>query len=204
MKFKKWEIALIVALAVTLLAGIGSGAAREQSGLSDKLIRLHVVANSNSPEDQALKLKARDRILDSLSGVLDGVTDRDTAIGLISENLDRIVAVSEDEIRSEGYDYSVTARVDYEQFPTRNYDTFSLPAGGYEALRVIIGSGQGANWWCVIFPPLCTSAAFGGGQGAFGDLSKDQVSLITGDSPRYVVKFKTIEIIDKVRGWLGI
>ena len=204
MKLKKWELALIVALAVTVLAGIGAGAAREQTELSDKLIRLHVVANSDSDADQALKLAVRDRILASLTGILDGVTDRSAAVELIGANLDRIVAVSEAEIISEGYDYAVTAKLDYEQFPTRNYATFSLPAGGYEALRVTIGSGQGHNWWCVIFPPLCTSAALGDGQDAVSGLSKDQVSLITADSPQYVVKFKTIEIVDKVKNWLGL
>lgn len=205
MKLKKWEIALIIALAVTVLVGVGAGASREQSDLSGDLIRLHVVANSDSAEDQALKLKVRDKILEYLSGSLNGVQDQATAIDVINARLNQIITVAENEVKSEGYDYSVTARLDFEQFPTKNYATFALPAGGYEALRVMIGSGQGANWWCVIFPPLCTSAALGtaDAQDAFSNLSKDQASLITTDSPKYVVKFKTIEIVDKIKNWLG-
>ncbi len=127
MKLKKWELALILALGITFLCG--ATLSREQEALSDKLIRLHVVANSDSEADQALKLKVRDRILEDVGSLLGGVTERDKAVKLIDENLDAIIRDAKEVIISEGYAYDVSASITVEEFPTREYDTFSLPAG---------------------------------------------------------------------------
>jgi stage II sporulation protein R len=96
-----------------------------------------------------------------------------------------------------------------EAFPTRDYETFSLPAGQYTALRVVIGEGKGRNWWCVVYPPLCTTAALAGtgsgdNQSALKTLSSEEVKLISSDKPKYVLKFKTIEIIEKIKSVLGL
>jgi stage II sporulation protein R len=204
MKLKKWELALIIALVITILCGAGGAAmSKEQQALSDKLIRLHVVANSDSQEDQALKLKVRDKILEDIGGLLSGITDRDAAVKSINAHMDSIIADSKEVIQTAGYTYHVTAKITVEEFPTRQYDTFSLPAGKYTSLLVIIGTGSGHNWWCVIFPPLCLTAATDS-KAAFKKLSDEQIKLITSDAPQYVLKFKSIELWNEFKAWLGL
>ena len=194
MKLKIWEISLMIALVIAVLGGILL--ARNQKELSDKLIRLHVVANSDSAEDQALKLQVRDAVLDELTQELTDITDRDEAAEIIEARLAEITAVSYEVVNAEGYDYPVAATLAVEAFPTREYETFSLPAGDYLSLRVTIGSGEGHNWWCVIFPPICTAAAV---EDSFGDadLAEDEISLITEDSAGYVVKFQAMELLER-------
>ncbi len=201
MKLKKWELALIAALVFTFI--MGAGLRKEQTDLSEKLIRLHVVANSDSDEDQALKLKVRDGILNDVAAILDGVTSREEAVRLVEENLDEILSGARDVVLENGYNYSVTASISVEKFPTRDYETFSLPAGEYTSLRVVIGSGCGHNWWCVIFPPLCVSAATDAEE-VFSSLSDEEMRLITEDGPEYVFKFKSIELLEKLKLMLGL
>lgn len=201
MKLKKWELALIFALVITFLCG--AAMAKEQTALSEQLIRLHVVANSDSEEDQSLKLKVRDKILENISGLLKGVTDRNEAVELINAHMASVIADSKAVVYAQGYLYTVTAKIAVEEFPTRDYDTFSLPAGEYTSLRVEIGAGTGHNWWCVIFPPLCMTAATDY-KATFKQLTDEQIKLITSDEPAYVLKFKSIELFDKLRTWLGL
>ena len=201
MKLKKWEIALILALVLTILCG--GALAKEQEDLSENLIRLHVIANSDSAEDQALKLKVRDGILENITELLKGVTDRDTAARLISTRMDTIIAESKRIISAQGCGYDVTAKIAVEDYPTRAYESFSLPAGKYTSLRVVIGAGGGQNWWCVIFPPLCMASATDS-TAAFEQLTDEQIRLITSDEPEYVIKFKSIEWFNKIRSWLGL
>ena len=201
MKLKKWELALLVALVLTFLCG--ASLTREQAALSDKLLRLHIVANSDSEADQALKLKVRDRLMDDMSVLLKGVTDRDEAAAIINAHMSAVLDSARQVIASEGYAYGVTAAIAVEEFPTREYDTFSLPAGKYTSLRVVIGSGEGHNWWCVVFPPLCLTAASEDAE-ALEILTEDQLLLITQDSPEYVLKFKSIELWEKLKAWLGL
>jgi stage II sporulation protein R len=204
MKLKKWELALLIALVVTFLcAAAGAGLSRDQSDLSEKLIRLHVVANSDSEADQALKLRVRDAIVNDVSGLLADVKDRSVALQLIGNSLDAIAGKASDVISAEGYDYPVSAKLAVEDFPTREYDSFSLPAGKYKALRVVIGSGEGHNWWCVVFPPLCTTAAMNDA-GALTFLTDEEKDLIMQDKPQYIIKFKSIELLDKLKAWLKI
>ena len=201
MKLKKWELALIVALVFTFI--VGAGLKKEQTNLSEKLIRLHVLANSDSDDDQAFKLKVRDGIMEEVGLILDGVTKRDEAVRLIGENIDDITACAREIIIENGCDYDVRSSIAEEGFPTRTYDTFSLPAGAYTSLRVEIGSGSGHNWWCVIFPPLCVSAATDAGE-VFNQLTDEEIRLITEDGPEYVFKFKSIELIEKLKQLLGL
>ena len=198
MKLKKWEIALIIALVFTVLCSVG--VARDQRRLSDKLIRLHVVANSDSEADQALKLAVRDRVTAFFAPLLTGITERSDAEMVIRENLDTVTEVARGEIFAQGYGYAVTAKITVEEFPTREYDTFSLPAGKYEALRIEIGDAAGRNWWCVVFPPLCAAPAMDALP--VSALTPDEVALITEDSAEYVVRFKAIEFLSKLRVWL--
>jgi len=122
---------------------------------ADKIIRLHVIANSNSPEDQQLKLKVRDAIVSEFNSKFQHIDDITLSRKLIQENLTYIETLAKDVIEKSGQNYEVKAVFGKFPFPTKTYGYVTLPAGEYEALRVIIGSGKGANWWCVLFPPLC-------------------------------------------------
>lgn len=197
MKLKIWEISLILALVITVLSGFVLDNDRQE--LSDKIIRLHVLANSDSDEDQELKLRVRDEILDELDGILIGEKSKAEAVEIISANLDVLTETALAVIEREGFDYAVSISVGEENFPTRVYDTFSLPAGNYTSLRIEIGEAGGQNWWCVVFPPLCVSAA----EEAFDTeaLTDEEVALITEEDTGYVIKFKALEILDSVKGF---
>lgn len=119
------------------------------------LIRFHVLANSNDPADQNLKLKVRDAILVATHDIFPGVAEKEEAKTLISANWDLLYDVATTTIKNSGYDYDVQIQLGTYAFPDRDYGDIHLPEGDYEALRIIIGEGRGENWWCVLFPPLC-------------------------------------------------
>jgi stage II sporulation protein R len=125
------------------------------ASLSDNLVRLHVIANSDSPEDQALKHTVRDAVLDYVRGILKDSNSVDQTRTLILENIPEITAVAKQTIADAGSSYDVKASLGSYPFPTKAYGDILLPAGDYQALRIVIGNGGGANWWCVLFPPLC-------------------------------------------------
>ena len=144
------ELALLLGAAAFLMTGVW--ALNTQRDLADKVVRLHVLANSDTEEDQALKLLVRDAVLEQSA-------DRAEAEIRLRESLPELEAIAEETVRANGYDYAVTAELEDTAFPTKEYDGFSLPAGEYLALRILIGEGAGQNWWCVVFPPLCTAAS---------------------------------------------
>ena len=200
---KRWELALLLGAALAVLAGGALGA--EQSALADKVIRLHVIANSDDPADQDLKLRVRDRILAEAGGLFEQGETREEAEASITAEMGRLAAAGAEAVAEAGYDYPVTASLEENMwFPTKEYEDFALPAGEYTALRIIIGEGGGQNWWCVVFPPLClgsvtettaeTAAAAG--------FSEDEISLITGENEGYVVKFKVMELWDRFCAWV--
>ena len=190
---KKWmilEISLMIGLAVFLFWGALSLQAQQE--LAGKVVRLHVLANSDSEEDQALKLLVRDRVLAQAQAFLEQSEGRDQAEELLRRQLPALEKAAALEIAAQGYGYPVTAELTETRFPTREYDGFSLPAGRYLALRIVIGQGSGQNWWCVVFPPLCTAASAGLPASA-GGLSEEDVRLIQESDAGYVLKFKSIE-----------
>ncbi len=151
-------ISLLTALAGTSgLAGGPDDSSHDimAQQLSSKLIRLHVIANSDSLEDQILKLQVRDVIITTLDREFEGIDDINMSREFIKNNFKYIEEIARQEIQKSGKNHSVTAMFGKFPFPVKTYGYVTLPAGEYEALRVIIGSGQGANWWCVLFPPLC-------------------------------------------------
>lgn len=197
-RLKMLEVALLIGLAVFLASG--ALALQAQDDLSDKVVRLHVLANSDSTEDQALKLQVRDVVLERATELLEQSADRGEAEGLLRGNLLELERLAAEEIRANGYDYSVMAELVNTEFPTREYDGFTLPAGEYLALRIVIGEGGGQNWWCVVFPPLCTSASADVPASALAaGLSQEDVSLITEESSGYVLKFKVVEFWEGIR-----
>ena len=191
-KLKFFEIALLIGLAVFLTSG--ALALRTQDELADKVVRLHVLANSDSEEDQALKLRVRDVVLAHATAILEQSADRREAESRLRGQLLELERIAAKEIAAEGYDYPVTVNLENTDFPTKEYDGFTLPAGEYLALRVIIGEGKGQNWWCVVFPPLCTAASADVPASALAaGFSEEEVSLITEENQGYVLKFKAVE-----------
>ena len=201
-KLKFFEIALLIGLAVFLTSG--ALALRTQDELADKVVRLHVLANSDSEEDQALKLRVRDAVLEQATAILEQSADRREAESRLRGQLLELERIAAKEIAAEGYDYPVTVNLENTDFPTKEYDGFTLPAGEYLALRVIIGEGKGQNWWCVVFPPLCTTAATDLEETAVAaGLDGEDISLITEEDEGYVLKFRAVELWENLRQWLG-
>ena len=201
-RWKKWELALLLGLCAAMLWGAWS--MQRQDALAQKMIRLHVIANSDSEADQALKLEVRDKVLDFTTTVLQRSADMEDAQVRLREELTRIETIAQREIAAQGYDYPVTAQLASAEFPLKEYDGFSLPAGEYMALRLVIGEGEGRNWWCVVYPPLCTAAAADMPQTAIhAGLTDDDVSFITGEDTGYVLKFRSVELWEQLRQWLG-
>lgn len=199
-RLKRVEIVLMVAAALVLMSG--ALALQTQDQLADKVVRLHVLANSDSEEDQALKLRVRDRVLERATELLEQSADRQEAEALLRGNLLELENLAAEEIAAAGYDYPVTAELTDTTFPTREYDGFTLPAGEYLALRIVIGEGAGQNWWCVVFPPLCTTASADVPASALAaGLTQEDVNLIT-EEPGYVLKFKTVELWERLRATL--
>lgn len=123
--------------------------------IKDKLIRFHVIANSDTEEDQNLKLKVRDRVVEALSGKLSGVTSLEEAEIELEKNIEYVNKIAKEVIEENNYTYEVNTMLSYENFPDKVYGDCVFPQGNYEAFRVIIGEGKGQNWWCVMFPSLC-------------------------------------------------
>ncbi|OPY56719.1 MAG: Stage II sporulation protein R (spore_II_R) [Pelotomaculum sp. PtaU1.Bin035] len=160
----KVTMAGLFLLAAMMLTGGLQHKTPEKTYPSDHLIRLHIVANSDSASDQELKRKVRDEIIRCVARDFLGAGNIDTARTIARSDLTQIKETASREIKENGQDYPVNVELDSFTFPTKHYGPFVLPAGDYEAVRVIIGSGGGTNWWCVLFPPLC-----------FVDMSKGMV-----------------------------
>jgi stage II sporulation protein R len=182
---KPWELALLLALSVALC--LGTWAEGRQSGLSSQLLRLHVIAVSDDEAEQALKLRVRDAVLEYISPALADVHDIDTAKAIVSSRLPGIQQAAE--AAAEGR--AVTVTLGQERYPTKHYEGFTLPAGKYDSLRIVLGEGQGQNWWCIVFPQICLSAAQA--DAVEQELDEDSFRLIS-DSENYSLKFRTLEL----------
>lgn len=196
-----WECALLLAFSLTLVTGVW--AAGSQSALAGQVVRLHVIANSDSDADQALKLQVRDAVLSAAAPLLEGVSDQSQAEQVLSAHLQELADAGAAVVAYEGYSYPVAVSLEDCWFPTREYEDFALPAGTYRALRVVIGAGEGRNWWCVVFPPLCLGSVTETVEetACTGGFTRSEVALITGETEGYVVKFKAMELWDEFKEW---
>ena len=169
----------------------------------ESVVRLHVLANSDTEEDQALKLKVRDAVLSYTSPKIIDAKTREEAISILQENMEEIKSIANNVILENGYDYKIDVTLTLEDYPTRNYESMSFPSGEYVSLRILIGEAEGQNWWCVLFPPLCLSAASDSASNeeafiAVG-LNSDQYKIITQtDDATYYLRFKLLEAIKNV------
>ncbi len=172
------------------------GFAGDCAAVRERVVRLHILANSDSDEDQALKLQVRDAVTAAAAGWLDEATTTAEALALVKARLPQLEAVAQQTVATAGYDYPVRAELTEMYFTTRQYENVTMPAGLYEAVRFTIGSGEGKNWWCVVYPPLCVGAAVT--RDPLGSvLDEEQVEVVTG-SERYEVRFKVVEWFEQI------
>ena len=173
-----------------------------ESEIYDSVIRLHVLANSDSDGDQAQKLLVRDRVIEVTGTLLKGAETRDEAEVILRQNLGKLREAAEEVLRQNGCFDAVAVSLGQEDYPTRRYERLAFPAGEYLSLRVMIGEAEGANWWCVLFPPLCLSAATTKKEAeeAFlaAGLTEEQYRIITDSgNGKYRLRFKILEVAGK-------
>ena len=198
------KIAKLISTLMLLVAAFYLGTvASDRQALSQNLIRLHVVADSNSAEDQAIKLQVRDAITAKLETVMDELPDLETAKAYLEAHLPELEQIANDALKAAGNGCQAVVTLAKEAFPTREYDTFTLPAGIYESLRVTIGSGDGKNWWCVVFPSLCASATTDGFEDtAVGAGFSDRVAGTLTGKQEYKVRFFLLDCFGWVENWI--
>lgn len=190
-------------LALLLFALILSGFTaleRQQQRISSGLIRLHVVANSDSPEDQAIKLRVRDAVLAAAEPVTLEVTSAQEARQMLRTNLNMLENVANKTLKDLNVNDTATVTLRRELFDVRHYDTFSLPGGYYDSLRVTIGDGEGKNWWCVVYPGICTAASTEDQRtlAVMAGLSEEDYAMLSQDTDGYVFKFKIMELFEEM------
>ena len=193
MKFVK--IFVPVFMSLVLFLGIAQpvvGAVKTSEHISNKVFRLHILANSDSTYDQNIKLMLKNYILENTQDIIGGKT-LDEAIENAKNNTKEITDMCNEYLKSKGFDYKVKVNVVKEYFKTRVYDDFTLPAGRYNSLKIEIGEGKGHNWWCIVFPSVCLSAC----TESMGDyLTDDEMNLV---SNTYSPKFKIVEIYESAK-----
>ena len=202
---KKVGFYVLALLACTLLVSVLP--TKGEAQIYDSVIRLHVLAASDSERDQVLKLSVRDAILREYSERMRMASDVEEAESEIRELCADIEETAREVLAAEDCAYTVRVEYGYEEYPTRTYEDYTFPSGEYRSLRVVIGEGEGANWWCVLFPPLCldmaTDTAPEDDALAVG-LSPDEYQIITGgDTKGYRVKLKALEFLEGVFGNRG-
>lgn len=208
---------LVVFLLIFIGVGVNEGAYamvsstqendREMlNSISNKLIRFHVLANSDSVEDQSLKLKVKDEVLKYLAPELEKCTTIEESRQLLKNNDDKIKAIAEKIIKENGYSYKVKSELSKENFPVKTYGPITLPQGNYEAYRILIGNAGGENWWCVMFPPLCFIDITKGEVAEEKTieqmkevLSEEELKYLDNDSENIQFKFKIVEIYNKLK-----
>lgn len=197
---KKPIFITITAFVFFLIFSAYSYANSISSDLSKSVFRLHVIANSDSDEDQSLKLQVRDKLLDYMNSITANVSSKDDAIKIAQDHQKDFQIIAEQTILNKGYSYPVTVEIGNYEFPTKHYGDITLPSGYYDALRVKIGDACGHNWWCVMFPPLCFVDVT---SGIVPESSKDQLkenmssedySIISSDNSLTEFKFKIVEL----------
>lgn len=189
----------VLFLAALVVFVLGIGLLLDRQALENELVRLHVVANSDSGEDQALKLQVRDAILDSLRQGMADAVDAEQAKAYLQAHLPQLEAVANQALEAAGSAQRAVVTLAKEAFPEREYDTFTLPSGLYESLRIIIGEGEGHNWWCVVFPQLCLPATTEGFQDAAtgAGFSRTLTDTLTGEDG-YEVRFFLLDALGKL------
>lgn len=196
LKISALEISVALGLFISVVLMTLCGFSSQCDNVRRDTLRLHILANSDSAADQALKIKVRDAVLSAMSENMGEAKTKQQAVGIAAESIALIEKTAAETIKNEGYNYPVRAYLTNMFFTTRYYSRFTMPAGEYDAIRIEIGSGQGHNWWCVMFPPLCLPAATqeeeSNDRNAY---SEEERKLISG---KYDIRFAVIEWLEKL------
>ena len=202
--FKRFLVLIILFLLYTFICAF-SYASSVSSDISDSVFRLHIIANSDSEEDQNLKLVVRDNVLTYMKEIAPHVSSKEEAISILSAHLDDFKSIAIKTINDAGYDYNVNLYVGKFDFPTKEYGDIALPSGIYDALRIEIGEAKGHNWWCVMFPTLCFVDVSSGSldeesKGVLeSSLTEEEFSLVSEDSFGVNLKFKIVEFFEDIK-----
>ena len=205
----KKVVILISLLIIFVLISTINYVQATSSNISNGVFRLHVIANSDSKEDQDLKYKVRDKILEYVKSISDGVSSKEDIIQVVNKNKDEIKEIAKNVISSEGFNYDVNINIGNFSFPTKYYGDISLPSGFYDALRIEIGNASGQNWWCVMFPPLCFVDITTGivpdesKETLQENLEPEEYAVISENDGIMKFKFKIIEMFENINIALG-
>ncbi len=208
MNQKKRITGLVVMSLILFTAFLVFDNGKQESTYKDKIIRLHVIANSDSQEDQELKLKVRDAIICSLNERLEAFENVEESRDFIRGHMDEIMDTVKDTLLKSGSVYPISARLEQTWIPEKTYGNLTLPAGEYEALNVVIGEGEGQNWWCVLFPPLCLIDIQDNEVGILEEalnhtLTEEEYQMLAdetkGEAPVLRLKFKTLETAEELK-----
>ena len=198
----KYSLILIILLGIYILISAISYVTAVSNDLQESIFRLHVIANSDSQEDQNLKYIVRDNLIKYMNEISADAPNKEQAIKIAQEHTDDFYKIARETIIENGYDYDVTVEIGNFEFPTKNYGDISIPAGYYDALRVKIGEAKGQNWWCVMFPPLCFVNISSGivpeesKEMLENELSEEDYNIISNkESAEIKFKFKIIELL---------
>lgn len=196
-----WVLTVTLTFLIGILLDSFSGFQRECRALQEDVLRLHILANSDSAEDQAVKLRVRDELLARTDELFNSAASRDGAEALAEAHLAEVEQIAEEVLREQGFDYPVHAEVAELFFDTRVYDGFTMPAGRYHALQITLGEGAGHNWWCVLYPPLCIGAA--------SEIEEELSSFTPGErqvleaEPEYEIRFFLVEAAGRIGQWIS-
>ena len=187
-------LVMFTALVLACCLCCGFIPSEEDMDIYENTVRLHVIANSDSEHDQSVKLLVRDGVLCELNALLAEAQTQEEATAIIEDNLERLRTVCNETLESLGEEPTAEVYFKQEKYPTRHYENISLPAGVYQSLQIKLGEADGQNWWCVLFPTLCTSAAKTEETLVKTGFTSDQIGVLTGsDRPKYKMKFKIME-----------
>lgn len=164
--------------------------------ISNEVFRLHILANSDSEKDQDLKMKVRDAVLEYTKSLFENASSKEEAEEVVLDNIEEINAVAKSVVMENGYNYPVKTEITNMYFTTRYYDSYTLPSGMYDALRITIGSGNGHNWWCVMYPSICISSAVEGDKKAKETFDSSQYDIVKNE--QYEYKFFIVEMFENL------
>ncbi|EOD01683.1 stage II sporulation protein R [Caldisalinibacter kiritimatiensis] len=205
---KKYRLTIVLLILIIVVSFISlKDVYKNRDSYKQNLIRFHVIANSDSPEDQNLKRKVRDKVIKEMNQRFEDVKSINESRSIIKESLDDIKYLASEEVKNNGKDYNVDVHFGTSNFPTKTYGNFTLPAGEYEAVRVVIGEGKGQNWWCVMFPPLCFVDIT---HGLTNEKTKNELKQVLSEEEYNMIinakneeevplklKFKVVELLEK-------
>jgi len=205
MKNLKRFLIIFLLFIVYILLSVFSYSNAVSSDLSDSVFRLHVIANSNSDEDQNLKYLVRDELIKYMDLICENISSKEEAIKLAEENKDEFYNIAKKVIIDNGFNYDVNIDIGNFSFPTKTYGDISLPAGFYDALKVEIGASNGQNWWCVMFPSLCFVDISHGivpeesKESLQNNMEEENYNLISSDTFEFKLKFKLVELFENAK-----